>query len=224
MQIIEFCGIPGSGKTSLCTDVVQKLTEKGHGIFTREDVYFFGSKNTYFNLLKAFLHPGNLKIYFNIFIINRKYSKDFKSIKYALQLIIYYYQLKRISKNSSHNFAILDEGVIQYLSALSSGAEIEDFKKIKCIIGSFESIFDHWLVIKCEIDPETAVCRIKNRSTNSRRFSKDEDNTSLLEKLSNRYVNLNYLLKLKNNVTIDMTQDIKTNSEIIMNLISCRMK
>lgn len=225
MKIIELCGIPGCGKSTL-VDAVLNRCEFSHISFaTRNDIYFFKCKgrNKTIALIRAFLKFKNYKLYNNILRINRRYSKDIKCLKYAFQFILFYSQIQDVIKSGKYKYAVLDEGVYQYISAQADNTVFNSDEQIISVIDYIRVQFSLWSIIYCDIDIPNALKRISNRKGSSKRFSASKDVSELEKLLLDRKTNIDYLCSHKCDLVLNMNSSIEENVIRISNIIDLNL-
>lgn len=220
MVILELCGLPGCGKSTLIDSITEKLVCSELRIATRNEIYFFNCKNKdkKLALLKTFLKLNNYGIYWKIFKINRKYSPKIKCIKYAVQLMMLISQIQEAEKSEKYDIAIMDEGILQYFSAQADNSVFTGDKRIIQILDIVSRKINNWKTIKCEVDIEVALNRIMTRKGSSNRFSASKDVNVLHKLLTERKQNLDYLCSFKCDYTLDMNMDISNNN---INIVKC---
>lgn len=222
MLILELSGLPGCGKSTLIDSVVEKLSDPKIRIATRNDVYYFNCKNKDKKsaLFKTFLKLNNYRIYREILKINRKYSKRMKCLKYAFQFMMLISQIQETEKSNKYDIAILDEGIIQYFSAQADDTTFTDNKRIQLLLEMICKKIRNWTVVKCDVDVDVAIKRIKGRKVSSNRFSASKSNEVLHKLLMDRNKNLEHLYSYKCDNILNMNNALSENTAIITEYIN----
>lgn len=222
MYIIEFNGLPGCGKSTLCDEIISDFNEKN--IISLRDVINYNSSNSTKNFINLMKILFNYKlILFNLAVLkfSLSYGFDFNRLIFAARLIklngnLYYY-----SKKNPNLIAILDEGYIQYITSIPHTIELnisDDLKKMIKYIRSKHS----FKFIHCEIDEETNYLRLFNRDNVARRFdslSESELSETLMMKYRNIHTIRFLIDKEKDGVQIDTSKTIDTNVRYINNIL-----
>ena len=224
MQIIELCGIPGCGKSTLINAALRQDCLSHTNIATRQDIYFFRCKNKKkaTALFRTFAKIKNYKIYVNILIINRRYSKDIKCLKYAVQFMMLLSQIQEVIKSNIYEIAILDEGIYQYISAQADNTVFKADKQIHCVIDEVRNSLKNWSVFYCDIEVDDALERISKREGSSKRFSASKSHVELKDLLEKRKNNIDYLCSIKSDLSLDMNNNIDENAIQFLNYINMK--
>ena len=185
-MIFELFGIPGSGKSFICS----KIEKNGYA----KDIMRFYKENFIGKILfHAFLYTfeinktlrkkyqkiidilGNPKRYSNI--IDSRISIEV-FIKYMI--FIYFIEKKYITKKD----VIIDEGIIHYCIAIYAEYSVE-LNKIEQIIETLK-IYDKKVIIGLRCDKKKAINQMKmrNRKTTAIDFLEGAE----LEKILDRYI------------------------------------
>lgn len=96
---VEFNGIPGTGKTTLTSALIDKLEEQNYKIFDLNEVYFYQEemkKSNIITSIKAIIfNPG---ISLKAFELLYKSKVNGEKIKYLIKILKLHYQLKKFLK------------------------------------------------------------------------------------------------------------------------------
>lgn len=227
---IEFAGLPGVGKTTIASEIINRLKKSGFNIpntSTLESLYIneiIINSKTSSNILKAALKWtvsifSDLKISVLIFRISLTYGhKGFTALKVSqgMRNGIGFY---RLLKKSSSEIIILDEGFLHKIFSLMVFQNVGDSKTldnsmIQQIIEFYEenNIFLCHLKVSSEVSNDRLIKRgIQTVESNYKNIIKDitengPNFTSFLEEFKKRYTN---------SLDIDTSENISKNVEII---------
>lgn len=189
MYIVEFVGLPGSGKTTMCKRYEWNL-KKRQKIATNVQVQaliFSGIKRRLF-LLRVFLYPKSIKI----MSLARKHVPNYKSseakawLKRIQQILFLLDQYER----QKLEYALMDEGFVQFVTSICHGEEISD-SMMKFAQKVFEMAYKgrECKFLYVDVDKNEAMERIKKRNRPGDRFLADSD-AEVLEKLRVKEGNL----------------------------------
>lgn len=189
-QIIEFYGLPGCGKTTLCNILKESYINKGYKVGVLTDA----TKQCSFLRIILVLKLSYLTKFFSIF---RNYLKNHIPINYALspykRLMIY----QCVKSFSDYDFVFIEHGVVQSMvSALygfKSPVAISNnptYKKYLSIIP-----VDKYIYCKITLEKAFERIRIRNRKS-SGRFDQMEDDSlkELLLTQSSQFDEFNMIL------------------------------
>lgn len=173
-MIYEFFGLPGSGKSTVCS----MMRKKGY-----QDLLFFYKNNIFGKMI------FHLKFY--LFKMNRKNRELFKNIEEIIPVncrnsifvknttidfyIKYLVLISRLEKKSIGNNCI-DEGIVHYLMALYAefNVNIDILNKIMVAIG-FPTDFVKSIGINCSVqDAYYRICKRNRKQTGIDFLNKDE--------------------------------------------------
>jgi gluconate kinase len=227
MNIIEFNGLPGCGKSTICNEVLKKFSKDK--IISLDDVINLNSENrikNMFNLIKILI---NLKLFgFNIRIIkfSLRFGFDYTRLIFAARLIKFNGNLHYYSKEYPEKIVILEEGYIQYLTSIPHNFEVVITKELKDIVKYVKANYN-LTYIHCEIDDETNYNRLSNRNFTASRFdalSKKE----LEEILKIKYKNICTFRSLMDNkregIYVDTSELVDINMRLIIKGLNLNKK
>ena len=118
MVYYELYGLPGAGKTTVASSLVDKLKEDGYKVAAYEEVYhrrgfYLGSKSAYLEML---FQPSEYKLFWLYLKLNLKCKQ--KNRRFFKELLYYSHQILMTIKEGENDMMFLDEGVIQFISSL----------------------------------------------------------------------------------------------------------
>ncbi|MFL2095833.1 hypothetical protein [Marinilactibacillus psychrotolerans] len=222
--LVEFNGIPGSGKTTTVNELVQTLKSRKLKVLTLEDVYFYKEKNTFSKLLttfKALLSYKILKSNYMIFKFLFYFSFNLSRLLFALRLVKLNYQLLRVYENENCDLIVLEEGIIQYTANIP---HIDSFDKLTILNDLLLNMlrpYNNILLINCDIDLKESVRRIYKRGLKNRRFDvmKEDELLSGLKENSRLFNVMREFCMRKDSTNLNMSDDINNNVDLVVNKI-----
>jgi len=217
-MIIEFFGLPGSGKTTVYKCLLQS---------NEDDLSFtkFNADKLHtdrWSLLLRFLKPLSMfnLLQFIYMVIRISGFSDLpgKIYKYSAYWFVYnrdYVQCQ----NNDDTYILYQQNIFNMiLSVLHLNEEVSE-KQIQKMVNFFLPHTDNFILVITELDVETVAKRISNRPTSGSRFDSYEDE-ELIVNLSKLYRNFERLKKIiyKNNIKtieLDMHNSVKENTAVI---------
>ena len=100
MLMIELCGLPGSGKSTVAVSAIEAMKREGLSVADRNDIYFYRCKNRKKGkaTIKMLLKLRHYDLYRKVIAANRKYSKSLTSLRYAMRMLFFFSQLEEAEK------------------------------------------------------------------------------------------------------------------------------
>ena len=221
MFIIEMCGLPGSGKSTVIAAVSDALQQQGYRVADRNAIYYLGCRSrrkgiAAWKMVFKFRHYG---LYRKIIAVNRNHAKGLVSLRYAFRLMFFFSQLEEAEKKARFDVALMDEGLAQYTSALADQSAITDSAETEPLL----SVMDHTLprrwVVYCKVSVAEAAKRIQSRSAVARRFNPGLGVEELEKRLRDRETSLNAVCCHGSSLVLDMEQPIHASEEKLMSFV-----
>lgn len=173
MYLIEFCGTPGTGKSTLCRAVEKDLRGKEMKVKNLQLIPLgYKWKERQINKVEMFLDRDCRKI-------SSLYRKSFRGEKENIYWVFRIRQNILIAKKAQKKgleVATFDEGCIQFVTSVFHGIEMKE-KELKFAEEVFGIAYGGYDVIHfdCTLDVDENVRRIKGRSRVGDRFLADTD-------------------------------------------------
>lgn len=221
--VIEFIGMPGSGKSTLCDYVYDELKNEYDIInFTSEITK--KNKNLriiiklYYLVTFFLIHPSLvIKLFLMIYRTGQKTFNDLVKVSFNLYFIL------GVLEKKKNKIILLDQGLLQSFWSISFNSKRNENTEIVKLLKDY---FPN-LVIKVSVKKEVLKNRLLTRNGNSRLESeKIKFDSNYLKSINffkdicdyiNRY-NLEYL-NLDNNTKIDLNNNIESINEFVLNKI-----
>lgn len=174
MYLIEYCGLPGSGKSTLCSAIEESLTEKGFGVKNLQLIplnYQWAERQI--NKIEMLLDKDCRAI--NSIYREYKRKTGISGDVYWVLRIRQNILITKKARREGVEVATFDEGCIQFITSLFHGKEmgpleLEFAKKVIDIAYSDYEI----LLIDGKLDMDENVKRIKERNREGDRFNADK--------------------------------------------------
>lgn len=206
MILIEFCGTPGCGKTTVCDEVEQELLGLGYSVKNLQKRKF---PATYTDKIQVvierfcFRHvPHNRKIKKALQVIKPYLAED-SLINWPDRILEVSYRIKKAEK-AGVEVGLLDEGCLQFITSVFHGKTVT--KDVQCLIDVLvkEVYKNRTLIFDCKIDELENYQRLVKRNKPDDRFLTGGKENSL------------FLLKQKrNNISIVLEMLNRTSKELI---------
>ena len=171
--VVEFVGLPGSGKTTLSNLVASQLEAKGIKIVSREEILKqWHQKKALSKLFKLFTFNSNQ---WNVLRNSLTFAAQVKPINLQsfLQAGKVFVNVKRnddVVRAGNCQIILLEQGLLQEVwSVVITGS----LPQLSYPMRTMTALFDNRLIaiVNCKLDLNTAVSRIKNRPRKKKKDS-----------------------------------------------------
>jgi adenylate kinase family enzyme len=218
--IVEFHGLPGSGKSTISDLFVKDLIRRGKVVLTESDIFKSSSFIKKLNsLLISLLSLKFLKLNLDLIRIGINTSintRSFSNVINSLKVIKFNYILSRRVDEGGYDFICLSEGLIQLINTILDGDENFSNKTLTNIVKEITKKYNHLIIVNCNISKEIAFNRLQNRTTIPNTVNKMDYN-ELTKFLEIRFINF---VKIKKVIKIIVeTVELNTETNIYDNLI-----
>ena len=163
MRIIEFCGTPGCGKTTLCDQLLDELKAKGFTANNYNELKGSISKGFFRYLFKKGFFGSFMRLMTVMGFPNRD------RIIYGMKIAVVRCQIDEWSKNGKTDYLLFDEGILQYITSLSHGKPIANLEKLPKVLKPIYESADTY-IIDSQVDIDTNIERLKKRANQGDRF------------------------------------------------------
>ena len=182
-MIIEFNGLPGSGKTSIAHDLSDALSDEGISVKTLYDVRKDAIKNLLLFRVSSLDIAKCCKVVFAYFNIS-KYANPLKKVTLRRFFFVAGICIGYIcSHYYEETVAIVDQGIIQAFCALQCEANVP-YHKIKKYCKTIVDFSGIGIFVNVNCDEELCADRIKKRIPNIKNpFDMVDDDSVLIAML-----------------------------------------
>lgn len=218
--IIEFNGLPGSGKTTIAQELQRHLIKTGKSCLN------------YYCRSSLFKSPRFLYLMPHYWREIEKAKKNSLSLSlneensYYLHFLQYIRMYREYIKDVPSDILIIDQGILQSFLSMSHQNKIQSTGIVELFIKSFKIDVFPLVLINCDVDENVANKRIEDRKENGCRV----ESMSLSERqktLITQSANLTIIRKAISNVClslpsieIDATNSIDNNVDQIVSFIN----
>ena len=164
--IIEFNGLPGCGKSTICRQLKKNLEDSGHNVFLT-----YERKFTLHNLYWILLNPK----YWGIILKTLRYANLFKkqrSLFRILHLASFVRMYSHFISDNQKGILIIDQGILQSIISLAHTDRLIDSRRLTQLIKASGLDSSHFYLINCQINPEIADTRMLSRPLNGARIGR----------------------------------------------------
>lgn len=205
MNIIEFAGLPGCGKSTVSRQLEENLKKKGYSVKTRKDIMQGVEKG------KRLL--GNPLLWFNtgrLLLYSLKY-KNTDKYDYCIRIVYMNSQLKKIIKGNADEVFILEEGILQDLTAIAYNKPAEQNNYSRLALNILNQIKNHIFYVNCHLPLETDIERIQLRGRRDKKYGGDKDIKELKELLLMKRKNLDFFISKSGIMCLDVNMENEIN-------------
>lgn len=207
MRIIELCGIPGAGKSTLIKNL--KQSNPDITFLTRDDILcqnkLIRHYNTFFQLVlcKIGFEWKELK---PIYRFISEYPNH--EIIFEVRLIDLFRKLRK--RRNRNEVILLEEGPIQYLSSIPFDVRLKNSENLYDSVDLLDA--EKYIIVDCQCEIDTSITRLKHRSKGSDRYS-NKSNEELKQLLEVKRNNLDTIIHISDSVkyTLSMEDEIEVN-------------
>lgn len=189
MKIIELCGNPGCGKTTLCGLLADRLREQGLRVFQYNEV----KETKMVRNLKYFRSGECRRTAGVLFRYGSRIHLNKRTFLYSVKCAVILEQLRRWKQRQKADYILFDEGILQYMTTLSHGVRMDaGADKALALLSAYYSDPDYY-VMNCRVSDAENVRRLRARNRQGDRFLM-EDETSQLQALSLKQENIDKVI------------------------------
>lgn len=212
MKIIEFCGLPGCGKSTLCDQIEKILSDSNCIVNNLQKPLHVDKPNIIRKTLKMLDYLRYL-----CFMGNRDLKKKLFHVKtvdngqrykkWAFRLLESNYRIYD-AKRKGIEYGLFDEGCIQFLTSLYGNMCVED----DVVRSLYDSIYggNETIIFYCKVDSYINLERLKKRNRNNDRFLTDSDKETL-ERLEQKKLSIKRAIEAFNLTVIEIdTKNIES--------------
>lgn len=224
MNIIEFNGIPGSGKSTLVDNLYNKMILQNMKVIKSNDIFleYRASKLQKKIAINIAMFFKSFKVTCLAFKFSLNYGLNRHNIKRVRLLLLLIYLMKREKENKDIDYFLYDEGIIQFISSIAYDKRIIESKSLILLLNAINSQLSNLYFVNCIVPLNISIDRIKNREAISPRYN-IEGVSNIDYLLKCKMYNLdkirNIMSENKKDVEVDMENSIDENTDYILNCI-----
>lgn len=180
--IIEFNGIPGSGKTTLTNDLIIDLKKNEDSIEILKKRLKKPSKKNARQLIGFLLgiKPSSIKAGYFVFMDlfkNKKINKENLLRIYSLIIVFDFYQKQ--CRLDNEEIIVADDGIIQQIISLYYGSELRLDHDLTKLIKYIKKRIPNLMIININLSIDQTLKRLKQRNSNISRIQTVDEITAL---------------------------------------------
>jgi shikimate kinase len=169
IKIIEFNGLPGSGKSTISEELIKQLELKDKVVLSEQNIFEQSKPSKkLLELGKSLYTPKSIKLNYALLRLGIKASirsKSSNNLKSAIKIIRYNFILiERISRGD-FDVICLSEGFMQFIFCIYDGLEFFKSSELEVILHEISNLHNDLLVINCRISKEKTLQRLKERNS-----------------------------------------------------------
>lgn len=223
--IVEFYGLPGSGKTTIVNETIKELKDK-YKVFTLDDVYFYkqGKFNELLIYIKSIIYFDNFRLIISLLRCFKSISRE--RLSDSLRLLKFRYQLIKFYQKENFDVLILEEGLIQYLTSVAYKNPL-NLDQMTKLFKSTEIDAKDYYYINLFIDKHESLDRIRKRALLDKNTAKrrtdslgDEYALTVLAVTKTNMDLINGLIQNQKNVIISSMNTINESVNLITSFVN----
>ncbi len=199
--ILEFVGLPGAGKTTICREVASQLNNQGVSFVSGDEILQqWRQQSTWQRLIKLIPQTQNQWqiLLYSLFLASQVKPTNRQSFSKAAKIFANVKRLDAIARSAAprtqnSQIILLDQGLLQETWSVGITGTTPSAESIK---QELALLFHQrpMAIVYFQIDVDTALERIQNRPTSESRF--DRMHPEAAQQLLSRYVA--YMQKIVN--------------------------
>lgn len=222
-MFIEFNGIPGCGKSTICKRLIASLVDSGEDVLFLQDNIVKISKYKAvipFLILAEVVHGAGVIVRAYIDFYNSLPVKNIETIIRTFAAMKNAMLAYRMCRKNETTIIISDQCIVQNIVSCFYNHPIQNDVVIENLLNTVGSKIGLFVEMNVEIDIETANNRIQDRNTKGGRLDHLRGN-QLTDMLSKQAVLLKHVRTLNNglSVTIDSSISIDDNVKVLNDYI-----
>ncbi len=192
MKIIEFAGLPGCGKSTLCSGVIEKL-RKNYKVYTYQEIVRMVSTPRRKRLYDILLHMSSSCRRFRRLL--KAYAGEYNDVSsQAMYVLMALYGMPKVFQCiAPKSVVVLDEGFVQTLTSIPHLQPIRDNDTLSEITTYLNA--RHYIqVVCCTGDEMLTIRRLRTRNRGDR-FTSIKDDETLCQALHRKQQNIDIVAK-----------------------------
>lgn len=184
-MIIEFNGLPATGKTTVAGEMKNILEKQGFRCVNK-----YQKKESRIARYISYVFDGSLILHFLAQKYARSiYGNDIGKNRKITSIMVYYYRMYReFDRECRGQILLVDQGLLQGLISIAHIKPVTDNKAIDRVMKFLSKKNIRFFIVNCKNDPQLSFERIRNRNTDFGRLDSFED-ASLKEALKTQAAN-----------------------------------
>ena len=226
-KIIEFYGLPGVGKSTICDLLEEKLNLTGYKVINiqkqKKCITIQDKINKAILTLKSFAFIDNIKLYKILNNYKRVYGKNELSDYWIRRIIVTNYLLKKEIKRSTYDYILLDEGIVQFITSIVHDEVIKNDIYTDEICKNISNVYSNYTtVIHCNLDYKNIIGRLKKRNKKNDRFIFTDEDMMLkvLKKKEKNLDTISHKILFNEYIDLNLEDKLDLNCQKIMNRIA----
>jgi len=170
-EILEFNGLPGSGKSTITSKLINEFKLENKVVLSEKDI--FVQTKTLMKMLefaKGFFDVRSAKLNCALLTIGIKASiksRKFNNIQNAIKMVRYSFLLRERTSNIRFDVICLSEGLMQFIYCMYDGVEFFKSNELEILICEINKLHKNLLMINCYISKDEALRRLRTRALKS---------------------------------------------------------
>ena len=191
MRIIEFAGLPGCGKSTLCTKLIEQIS--GKKIYTYKDIVRFVSTKNRRRIYGTLVALNPLR--WKFLRLLKRFVKKYKDVSMqAVFILIALYDITSLLRMNKQCIVILDEGFVQNLTSVAHLQQISGEKELEELVACIQAK-NQMLIVNCFADEDIVIRRLRQRNGRDR-FNSIKDEKQLRAALCTKQNNISFVAQL----------------------------
>lgn len=174
MLLVEFCGVPGCGKSTLCNEIQEYFESQGYKI---ENLRLRNSHTTFLGKIKKIVYIIKLRtvaLFYPVRTLAYKYGRSFNNksaMFWSKRLVEGVYRINKAKGKIDIGF--FDEGFVQYITSICYGYQLnsDSYNLISYLDSEIYRTPNNAIIFHCDLDQEENLRRLKERNRVDRYFS-----------------------------------------------------
>ena len=219
-MIIEFNGLPGTGKTTIAKALGEKVKDLGIRVF-----YEYPIQETRLQRYISVIFDGSLRLFaMGVGFAQRAVMpKNEERWRYVSLLVKYYRMYRRFLKEQPDAVLIIDQGLLQAVASIVHMDEITDSVILNRIFSWLKKRVA-FFAVDCTNDPDLSRSRIRQRNSEDKRMLRwdNYDDETIMKGLGKQKQSITLIracahdLLVRGHVEADTEQSPGSNAERIV--------
>lgn len=185
-MIVELIGLPGCGKTTVQSGILENRAYDKYHFLTRDEIVKKSIIHSWKWTLKIMhFDPRMWKLIKSVNVLKKQLPYAEGRQIWINRFLVMSWAILRNSKED----LLLDEGIIQYVSSILHEDSALEYEKVQAVMDCFRRQIDMGYIY---IDTDETIClqRIRERNRSNDRYNKIEDDEKLLQMLQFKKKNI----------------------------------